>query len=177
MGLGFVSQAFPLDRSAWKLCNACFAAQMHVLVLMHGHSKVQVVWWFQAFLVLRVGGWGSAQDCRWWGLPNKCFALKGVSGESYCFRDSSQQLASGRPDHAAWCLECDGFCCCSFVSVLSSFLIVDLCLSVFSLASLFCLLLDMWLQHVVRAELVKYPEEDNQQQSTASCQSKVCSVQ
>ncbi|KAM7169032.1 ras-related protein Rab-28 isoform 1-T1 [Macrochelys suwanniensis] len=32
-------------------------------------------------------------------------------------------------------------------------------------------------QHVVRAELVKYPEEDNQHYSTASCQSKICSVQ
>ncbi|XP_062838163.1 ras-related protein Rab-28 isoform X1 [Anolis carolinensis] len=32
-------------------------------------------------------------------------------------------------------------------------------------------------QHVVKAELVKYPEEDNQQDSTASCQSKICSVQ
>ncbi|XP_067386429.1 ras-related protein Rab-28 isoform X3 [Emydura macquarii macquarii] len=32
-------------------------------------------------------------------------------------------------------------------------------------------------QHVVRAELVKYPEEDNQHYNTANCQSKVCSVQ
>ncbi|XP_075276665.1 ras-related protein Rab-28 isoform X2 [Opisthocomus hoazin] len=32
-------------------------------------------------------------------------------------------------------------------------------------------------QHVVRAELVKYPEEDNQRHNTSNCQSKVCSVQ
>ncbi|XP_074922689.1 ras-related protein Rab-28 isoform X2 [Chelonoidis abingdonii] len=32
-------------------------------------------------------------------------------------------------------------------------------------------------QHVVRAELVKYPEEDNQHYSIANCQSKICSVQ
>ncbi|XP_050752046.1 ras-related protein Rab-28 isoform X1 [Gymnogyps californianus] len=32
-------------------------------------------------------------------------------------------------------------------------------------------------QHVVRAELVKYPEEDNQRHNTSSCQSKVCSMQ
>ncbi|KAM4673274.1 ras-related protein Rab-28 isoform 11-T12 [Amazona ochrocephala] len=32
-------------------------------------------------------------------------------------------------------------------------------------------------QHVVRAELVKYPEEDNQHHNTSNCQSKVCSMQ
>ncbi|XP_062492376.1 ras-related protein Rab-28 isoform X1 [Pezoporus occidentalis] len=32
-------------------------------------------------------------------------------------------------------------------------------------------------QHVVRAELVKYPEEDSQHHNTSNCQSKVCSMQ
>ncbi|XP_013815544.1 ras-related protein Rab-28 isoform X1 [Apteryx mantelli] len=32
-------------------------------------------------------------------------------------------------------------------------------------------------QHVVRAELVRYPEEDNQRHNTSNCQSKICSMQ
>ncbi|XP_046772268.1 ras-related protein Rab-28 isoform X10 [Gallus gallus] len=34
-----------------------------------------------------------------------------------------------------------------------------------------------WQEHVVRAEIVNYPEEDNQHHNTSSCQSKVCSMQ